>query len=86
MRFPLMTLGDFTFFDEQTGKGFIGGKIVATNNQTGEEVSRIYINFHNKKTNKFDVLAVLVHKLVPPPPPEEEEENGGTSVEAKLDS
>lgn len=84
MRLPMITLGDFTFFDEQTGKGFIGGKIVATNNQTGEEVSRIYKNFHNKKTNKFDVLADLVHELVPPSPPEEES-NGESTKETESD-
>lgn len=82
MRFPLMSVGNFTFEETPLNKGFIGGKIFATNKETGEEISRTYKRFHTGKTNKFDVLAQLMYELVPPQP---SEENNDTNEEAIIE-
>lgn len=66
MRFPIMSVGDFTFEEEPVNRGLIGGKVIATNHSTGEQVSRMYKRFHTGKTNKMDILAQLMYELVPP--------------------
>ena len=78
MRFPLMSVGNFTFEDEPINKGLIGGKVIATNSETGEVASKIYKKFHTGKTNKFDVLAQLMHEIIPP---EASSENAEEQVE-----
>lgn len=75
MRFPLMSVGVFTFEDEPVNKGLIGGKVIATNHETGETVSRVYKNFHTGKTNKMDVLAQLMYEMVPPASTDDNEED-----------
>ena len=42
-----------------------------------------YKKFHTGKTNKFDVLAKLMYKLVPP---EQPEENNDTDEETSANS
>ena len=78
MRFPLMSVGNFKFDDCPLNRGLIGGKIIATNLETGEEISKNYKVFHNGKTNKFDILSQLMYELVPPP---EKDENAEEQVE-----
>ena len=84
MRNILIAAGDYIFEDEPVNKGLIGGKIVATNQATGETTSRMYKHFHNGKDNKFDILTQLLYELAPPQ--KEEEENGESGEEAELDS
>lgn len=72
MRSLLISAGDFTFEDAPINKGLIGGKVIATNTLTGEEISRVYNKFHTGKTNKFDVLAKLMYELAPPASPQED--------------
>ena len=62
MKQLMMAVGDYTFEDSPINKGLIGGKIIATNTKTGEQLSRTYKVFHTGKTNKFDVLASLDRK------------------------
>ena len=52
----MLSIGDFIFEDMPLNKGLIGGKIIATNKQTGEVQSRIYQRLHTGKTNKISVL------------------------------
>ena len=78
MRFPIMSVGDFTFEEEPVNKGLIGGKVIATNQATGEQFSKMYKRFHTGKTNKMDDLAQLMYELVPP---ESTNENAEDSVE-----
>lgn len=66
MKRLLTTVGNFKFEEEIYPKGFIGGKIIATNLETREQTSRVYKIFHNKKTNKWEVLGKLITELVPP--------------------
>lgn len=75
MRFPLMSVGKFTFEEEPVNKGLIGGKIIATDTETGTSIFKNYKRFHNGKTNKFDVLAQLMYELVPPETSDEKEED-----------
>lgn len=74
MRLPMMTVGRFTFEEEPANKGLIGGKVIATDTETGTSISRNYKKFHNGKTNKFDVLAQLMYELIPPSSDENSEE------------
>ena len=83
MKSLLMQVGDFAFEDSPVNKGLIGGKIIATNSKTGETTSMTYKKFHTGKTNKFDVLAKLMYKLVPP---EQPEENNDTDEETSANS
>lgn len=80
MRFPLMSVGVFTFEDEPVNKGLIGGKVIATNTETREVFSKTYKKFHTGKTNKFDVMAQLIYELEPPKSMEAEN-SGGTTEE-----
>ena len=66
MRYKLISVGEYAFYDEPYYRGLIGGRIVATNPDTGEEISQYYKKFHTGKTNKFDVLAQLMYKVAPP--------------------
>ena len=67
MRFQLLSVGEYNFFDEPANNGgLIGGKVIAINPETGEEVSRMYKKFHTGKTNKYDVMAKLIMELIPP--------------------
>lgn len=75
MRFPLMSVGNFTFEDEPINKGLIGGKIIATNSETGEVNSKVYKKFHTGKTNKMDVLTQLMYEMVPPGTSNDNEED-----------
>lgn len=75
MRFPLMSVGKFTFEDEPIDKGLIGGKVIATNSETGEVASKIYKKFHTGKTNKMDILAQLMYEMVPPETSNDDEED-----------
>lgn len=74
MRFPLISAGNFTFEDEPIGKGFIGGRIIATDNENHTAVARVYKKFHTGKTNKLEVLEQLMLELVPPASDENTEE------------
>lgn len=74
MRTPIITVGNFTFEKEPVNKGLIGGKVIATDTETGKTVSKTYKRFHTGKTNEFEVLAELMHEIIPPPPPSESEE------------
>ena len=74
MRNILIAAGDYIFEDEPVNKGLIGGKIIATNQATGETTSRMYKHFHNNKTNKYDVLTQLLYELAPPPKEEDNNE------------
>lgn len=56
MKKVMLSIGDFIFEDMPLNKGLIGGKIIATNKQTGETQSRIYQRLHTGKTNKISVL------------------------------
>ena len=68
MKNLLISVGEYQFFDEPSNKnGLIGGKIIANNPDTKEEVFRTYKRYHTGKTDKYDVLAKLVTELVPPP-------------------
>lgn len=62
----LLKVGDFRFDDIQSPRGFIGGKILATNEKTKEQFSKPYKKFHSGNTNKFDVLTELMYELIPP--------------------
>lgn len=57
MRNLLISVGKIQFFDEPCNKGLIGGKIIAINPDTGEEISQSYKKFHTGKTDKFNILA-----------------------------
>ena len=74
MRYKLISVGKYAFYDEPYYRGLIGGRIVATNPDTGEEISQYYKKFHTGKTNKFDVLAQLMYKVAPPQKEEEKDE------------
>ena len=84
MRYKLITVCEYAFYDEPINKGLIGGKIIAVNPDTGEEISQFYKKFHNGKTDKFDVLAKLMHKVAPPQ--KEEEEKDEAFVEEESDN
>ena len=73
MRYKLISVGEYTFYDEPYYRGLIGGRIIATNPDTGEEISQYYKKLHTGKTNKFDVLEKLMYKVAPPQKEEEEE-------------
>ena len=73
MKQLMMAVGDYTFEDVPVNKGLIGGKIIATNQKTGDQISRSYKVFHTGKTNKFEVLASLMYEIVPPESTDEEE-------------
>lgn len=66
MRTPLITVGNFTFEKETVNKGLIGGKVIATDKETGKTISKTYKRFHTGKTNEFEVLAELMHEIIPP--------------------
>ena len=72
MRFPIISVGDFVFEDEPINKGLIGGKVIATNLETGETTSRNYKKLHTGKTTKFDVVAQMMQELIPPPKNDED--------------
>jgi len=72
MRHILMSVGNFDFEDMPINKGLIGGKVIAVNKETGEEISKIYKIYHTGKTDKIDVLAKLMYELVPPENPTED--------------
>lgn len=82
MKYPLISAGQFKFEDSPINKGLIGGKIIATNLETGEQFFKIYKKYHNGKTDKFDVLAQLMYELQPP---KEETENGNDTQESIKD-
>lgn len=84
MRYKLISVGEYAFYDEPYYRGLIGGRIVATNPDTGEEISQYYKKFHTGKTNKFDVLAQLMYKVAPPQ--KEEEEKDEAFVEEESDN
>lgn len=84
MRYKLISVGEYAFYDEPVNKGLIGGKIIVVNPDTGEEISQSYKKFHTEKTNKFDVLAQLMYKVVPPQ--KEEEEKDEAFVEEESDN
>ena len=84
MRYKLISVGKYAFYDEPYYRGLIGGRIVATNPDTGEEISQYYKKFHTGKTNKFDVLAQLMYKVAPPQ--KEEEEKDEAFVEEESDN
>ena len=73
MRYLLISVDNYQFFDEPINKGLLGGKIIASNSTTKEEIFRVYKNFHTGKTNKFDVLEKFVAELVPPKSEPQEE-------------
>lgn len=80
MRYKLFSVKNFLFEDEPNAKGFIGGTIIASNLDTGEDVDkRVYKRFHNGRTNKFDVVGQMVKELVPPDEPEETENSDENS-------
>lgn len=66
MRRLLTTAGHYKFEEEIYPKGFIGGKIIATNLETREQTSRVYKIYHNNKTDKWNVLGKLITELIPP--------------------
>ena len=74
MRYLLVTAGNFTFEDEPVNKGLIGGRIIATNLETGHVVIKPYIKYHSGQTTKYSVLTDLMMELAPPPQNEEKEE------------
>lgn len=84
MRYKLISVGEYAFYDEPYYRGLIGGRIVATNPDTGEEISQYYKKFHTGKTNKFDVLAQLIYKVAPPQ--KEEEEKDEAFIEEESDN
>lgn len=68
MRNLLISVGEYQFFDEPSNKnGLIGGKIIANNPDTKEEVFRTYKRYHTGKTDKYDILAKMITELIPPP-------------------
>lgn len=83
MRFRLMSVGPYIFENEPCNKsGLIGGKVIAVNPETGEEISRNYKKFHNGKTDKFNVMAKMIMELIPP----EEEEDDGEDVDESTEN
>ena len=82
MRYKLISVGEYAFYDEPYYRGLIGGRIVATNPDTGEEISQYYKKFHTGKTNKFDVLAQLMYKVAPPQKKEEEKDEAFVEEES----
>ena len=74
MRYKLMSVGEYTFYDEPYYRGLIGGRIIATNPETGEKKSKFYKKFHTGKTDKFNVLEQLMLEMVPPTPSQQGEE------------
>lgn len=84
MRYKLISVGEYAFYDEPYYRGLIGGRIIATNPDTGEEISQYYKKFHTGKTNKFDVLAQLMYKVAPPQ--KEEEEKDEAFIEEEPDN
>ena len=75
MRNLLISVGEYQFFDEPSNKnGLIGGKIIANNPDTKEELFRTYKRYHTGKTDKYNVLAKLITELIPPEKKDEEDE------------
>ena len=66
MRYLLVKAGEYMFYDEPANRGFLGGRIIAVNPDTDEEVSKTYKKFHTGKTDKFEVLSKLLAELAPP--------------------
>ena len=81
MKNLLMTVGDYEFFDAPLNKGLIGGTIIAVNKTTGNSISQNYRVYHNGKTNKMDILSIMIQTLIPPEEKQPQETNEPVDVE-----
>lgn len=49
MRYKLISVGEYAFYDEPVNKGLIGGKIIAVNPDTGKKLVNLIKNFTLEK-------------------------------------
>ena len=66
MKRTILTVGDIRI-DEvpNTRGGLIGGRLEADNTKTGESAKANYQILHNKKTNKWGIMAMLIKQIAP---------------------
>lgn len=66
MKRTILTVGDIRI-DEvpNTRGGLIAGRLEAYNTKTGESEKANYQILHNKKTNKWGIMAMLIKQIAP---------------------
>ena len=66
MKRTILTVGDIRI-DEvpNTRGGLIAGRLEAYNTKTGESAKANYQILHNKKTNKWGIMAMLIKQIAP---------------------
>ena len=66
MKRTILTVGDIRL-DEvpNTRGGLIAGRLEAYNTKTGESAKANYQILHNKKTNKWGIMAMLIKRIAP---------------------
>ncbi len=66
MKRTILTIGDIRIDEVPNPKGsLIAGRLEAYNTKTGESAKANYKVLHNKRTNKWSIIAMLIKQIAP---------------------
>ena len=66
MKRTILTVGDIRIDEVPNIRGgLIAGRLEAYNTKTGESAKANYQILHNKKTNKWGIMAMLIKQIAP---------------------